>query len=468
MKATPTGAGSEIALGRELGLVRILPLSSMTPARVNDLIYRPVDITDPAIKSLSLGICKNGLLEPIVLTRDSVIVSGHRRYAACRLAGLREAPCRVMDIVSSDADFAAMLTAFNDQRAKTFAEQLREKVIQSDPEESYRLLVEHRRQAAGIPTQALRLSAGKARAALSPAKVPLLSAIRSVLEERRAFWPVSDRQIHYALLNNPPLIHASKPDSTYQNTPQCYKALTDILTRARMAGLIAMEVISDETRPVIVCDVHPAPDTFIKSEMDGFLKGFYRDLMQSQPNHIEILGEKNTVQGVLRPIAEQYRIPFTTSRGYCSLPPRHNMAERFRKSGKSKLILLVLSDFDPDGEEICHSFARSMRDDFGVKDIHAEKVALRQDQAIRYNLPPSMDAKPTSSNYKKFVKQFGTQVFELEALPPAEMQDILRRAIDSVIDVAAFNQEVDAEKQDAAQLDQVRQQVHLMLREINL
>ena len=52
------------------------------------------------------------------------------------------------------------------------------------------------------------------------------------------------------------------------------------------------------------------------------------------------------------------------------------MAQRFKKSGKDKLVLLMVSDFDPDGEEIAHSFARSMRDDFGVADIHPIKVAL--------------------------------------------------------------------------------------------
>jgi hypothetical protein len=44
-------------------------------------------------------------------------------------------------------------------------------------------------------------------------------------QEYRKFRPLTDRQIHYALLNHPPLIHASKPHSRYANTHRCYQRL---------------------------------------------------------------------------------------------------------------------------------------------------------------------------------------------------------------------------------------------------
>jgi hypothetical protein len=74
--------------------------------------------------------------------------------------------------------------------------------------------------------------------------------------------------------------------------------------------------------------------------------------MQSQPNHSEIIGEKNTIGSIIRPVAAEYCIPMTLGRGYCSLPPRHEMAKRFQRSGKEKLLILILSDFDPDGETV--------------------------------------------------------------------------------------------------------------------
>ena len=59
-----------------------------------------------------------------------------------------------------------------------------------------------------------------------------------------------------------------------------------------MAGRIPMNVIQDTTRPITTWDVHRDVQGFIRREVDGFAKGYWCDLMQSQPNHIEIIGEK--------------------------------------------------------------------------------------------------------------------------------------------------------------------------------
>jgi hypothetical protein len=135
------------------------------------------------------------------------------------------------------------------------------------------------------------------------------------------------------------------------------------------------------------------------------------------------------------------------------------MAERFRKSGKAKLVLLILSDLDPDGREIAQSFARSMRDDFGISDIVPIRVALTGDQVRELGLPPGMKAKASSHQYGKFKEMHGDNVYELEAVEPTKLQAILRTAIDSVLDIKAFNREIDAEKADAQQLAAIRKTV---------
>jgi len=292
----------------------------------------------------------------------------------------------------------------------------------------------------------------------------MLAAIEQIMNDWRPYWPLSDRRIHYALLNAPPLKHAKKSHSVYRNDRVSYNALTELLTRARLAGIIPMESISDETRPICIFEVYADPGPFIRREINDFLKNYWRDLMQSQPNHIEIVGEKNTVGGVIKPVAAKYCIPMTTGRGYCSLRPRYDMQQRFRKSGKEKLIVLILTDFDPDGEEIAHSFVRSMRDDFDVP-VEGVKVALTSVQVRELNLPPMMQAKAGSANYTKFTSEHGHDVFELEAIPPDKLQELLEDAIDRVIDKAAFNAELDAEKSDAAFLSHVRRRVRAVLAE---
>ena len=315
-----------------------------------------------------------------------------------------------------------------------------------NPTEAYQALLDHRCAASKIDAPALDIVGEKRCCEISKAKKPMLDAIRQVLQDRREFWPLSDRAIHYALLNDPPLKHALKPDSTYDNTPRSYNALTELLTRRRLAGEIPMHAIADVTRPVITWNVHREPGAFIGQQLDGFLKSYWRDLLQSQPNHFEIVGEKNTVESIIRPVAMEYCIPLTIGRGYCSLPPRAAIADRYRKSGKEQLILLMLSDFDPDGEEIAHSLARSLRDDFDILKIHPIKVVLTSEQVKQYRLPPVMTAKEGSSHFIKFTSKNGTNVFELEALEPQVLQQILREAIDSVLNIDAINREIEAER----------------------
>jgi hypothetical protein len=100
-----------------------------------------------------------------------------------------------------------------------------------------------------------------------------------------------------------------------------------------------------------------------------------------------------------------------------------------------------------------------MRDDFEVANVRPMKVALSSEQVEAFKLPPIMTAKQTSSRYDKFVDRHGNNVFELEALPPAELQRLLRNAIESVIDQGAFDDEVAAERDDAAFMAAVRKRV---------
>jgi hypothetical protein len=184
--------------------------------------------------------------------------------------------------------------------------------------------------------------------------------------------------------------------------------------------------------------------------VDDFCTGYWRDLMQDQPNHIEIVGEKLTVEWIVRPVAMQYCIPYTIGRGYSSLPPLKAMYDRYRQSRKEKLVMLFLGDHDPEGWDIAETFAKSMRDDFGVQDVFAIKVGLKSEQVAQLGLPPNMDAKQSSSRFKKFAARFGPAAYELEAVPPDTLQAWLDEAVRSVIHVNLFNAQVDAEKRDSA------------------
>jgi hypothetical protein len=97
-----------------------------------------------------------------------------------------------------------------------------------------------------------------------------------------------------------------------------------------------------------------------------------------------------------------------------------------------------------------------VRDDFGIEEIHAVKVALTKDQVLHFNLRPMMKAKQSSARYARFAEKYGDDVYELEALEPATLQQVVREAIESTIDVDLFNTEVQSEGKDAQFLAALR------------
>jgi hypothetical protein len=458
--------GRPVAPGASLTAeIRLVPISEVKPSPENEtLLYNRIRGDDPDVVALAKSVRKYGVKEPLVLTLDHYLLSGHRRRVACLLAGVDTVPVRFEPIRRGDGDepgdprFLVLLREYNRQRVKTFDETVREEALTINPAEAHRVLVEHRKKRSAVTAEVVKIDGVKTRAAITAAKEPFLDAIRHILDELSAYWPLTDRQIHYNLLNDPPLKHARKPDSRYRNDAPSYKALCELLTRARLAGAIPFAAIEDPTRPVQTWQTWGSVAPFLRGELNGLFKGYYRNLLQSQPNHIEVVGEKNTVQGIIEPVASQFCIPMTIGRGYCSLDPRKKMYDRFVASGKEKLILLVVSDFDPEGEEIPHSFARSMRDDFGVETIVPIKVALTYPQVQASSLHPNR-LKDSSSRAGKFRERYGDDTYELEAIQPRQLQQWLREAIDDVLDVDAFNRELEREAEDAARLEALRRRL---------
>jgi hypothetical protein len=82
--------------------ILMLPLADLIPAKVNEKVYKPVDPNDPDVRELGRSISENGLLVPIEVSLDNVILSGHRRRVGCQLAGLEEVPCRRVNVRSTD------------------------------------------------------------------------------------------------------------------------------------------------------------------------------------------------------------------------------------------------------------------------------------------------------------------------------------------------------------------------------
>ena len=434
------------------------PITQIQVARENDLLYDRFGIANEDDAALVVSIKELGIQEPMTLSNDGYVLSGHRRLAAAKYLRLEAVPVRFKDVIFSKLskpERLEILRSFNQQRDKTPGEKIREELLQIDREEAYATLRRQRvTQQLDPVTSNVDLGAVKKRACITT--VQFLKAVQKVILDNMEYWPLTVRRVHYLLLNDPPLRHDSKPSSRYENDRNSYQALANLLIRARLAGDVPHQAIEDSTRPIQLGGGFSSFEEFVRHETKHFLQGYSRNLMQGQPHHIEIMLEKNALRSIVEKVARDYCIPVTTGRGFSSLSPRRDLYGRFKRSGKDKLILLMLTDFDPDGEQIAASFARSMRDDFGLMNVHAVKVALTAEDVELYKLPSDLDAKPSSPNYSKFVAKHGLKAVELDAAPVEFLQKKLRDAIESVIDVAEFNAQIDLEKGDAGIVEAYR------------
>ncbi len=420
------------------------------PADENAYIYNGFFLANDDDRGLVEDIRRNGILTPLTISTDGVLLSGHRRHAAARMLRMETVPVHVHPVVfeamEMDARFK-LLRSFNQQRDKTFEEATAEALLSVDAEEASDAALIYRIERERIKVAPNVIMGKKVERAEITTRA-FLDAVVKIVNGYRNEWGISNRAIHYDLLNDPPLTHDQKPKSHYQNLKPFTAKLSSLLTRARIAGLIPMEAICDEERPVTLWDVHPNASAFVAKQHETFLMGYGRDLMQSQPHHIEIIVEKRTKYAAARAVAMKYTIPVTAGKGYASLAPRYQIAKRYQESGKDKLILIFMTDFDPDGEQIAISFARSMRDDFEIYNVVPYKAGLTAEQVRTLNLPSSLEAKPKSPNYKRFVAKHGTRAVELDAMPSDVFARVLTDAIESFLDVEAFNHEVEQQRQE--------------------
>ena len=96
-----------------------IPINQLKTCPINSEIYRDSDVGD-----LVNSIGEVGLLQPIVVTPDNTIISGHRRFKSIQSLGWTEVEVEVKDIPEDEIDVHIVL--YNQSRVKVATEMLRE------------------------------------------------------------------------------------------------------------------------------------------------------------------------------------------------------------------------------------------------------------------------------------------------------------------------------------------------------
>jgi len=349
-----------------------------------------------------------------------------------------------------------LLVEFNSQRVKGVEELFNETLVKVDPA----AIREYQRESeklrddiyVGNGQSVMTVgSGGRRRSGIGKSSRAFADDVLEVVNGLREFWPMSLRAVHYRMLGRK-IRKSGDMSPLYQNDRQSYQYLSKICVKMRISGEMAWDAICDQTRPVSNWRRWQNPQSFISDDVENFLKGYRRDRLQSQPDYIEVVGEKMTIEPIIRPICAEFGVPYLIGRGFASVDSKRRLAERFKASGKRRLSLLCLSDFDPSGNEISESLVRSLKSDFRIYEIHAVRVALTPSQVKSHKLPPYMKVKRSDSRARGFVAEFGEYAYELEALDPETLQGILRDSIRSVLDVDLYNRELETEEDDCRRI----------------
>ena len=114
-------------------------INQIKPAPENEAVYHAIAWDDPAIHELSKDIKEHGLIEPILISTDGFIISGHRRRVAAALAGLTQVPVKIHPISRAEDPerFVKLLVAMNSQRIKSTSDLLHETLVKIDPKEAH-------------------------------------------------------------------------------------------------------------------------------------------------------------------------------------------------------------------------------------------------------------------------------------------------------------------------------------------
>jgi hypothetical protein len=236
-----------------------------------------------------------------------------------------------------------------------------------------------------------------------------------------------------------------------------YNKLGTLVSRARMAGLIDWSRIVDRTRNLRSLGHYDDPAHVIREAR----RFFNLDLWADQDFHLEVWIEKDALVGVIQGVSNEQDVSYFSCRGYTSQSEMWGAAQRLLakiEEGK-RVRILHLGDHDPSGIDMTRDirdrlwrflvidYYRNHRDE-GVSITDAtehitemfdvDRLALTMAQVEQYDPPPN-PAKTTDSRFEGYMTEYGHESWELDALEPTVMADLIRTAVDGYRDAEKFD-----------------------------
>lgn len=274
-----------------------------------------------------------------------------------------------------------------------------------------------------------------------PASETMIDAANAIIKEYAAQdFELTLRQLYYQFVSR----------NLIENTDKAYKRLGSVINDARLAGLIAWEAIVDRTRNLQAESHWESPTEIVAT----CARDYHTDLWRNQPCRVEVWIEKDALVGVIEGVCSQDDVPFFSCRGYTSQSEMWAAAQRlieFEDDGQDTRII-HLGDHDPSGIDM----SRDIQDRLEIfgSAVEVRRIALNMDQIDEYGPPPN-PAKVTDSRARGYIAEHGNSSWELDALEPSVMADLVRQEINKVRDSEKWNEVVEEEDADRECLEQL-------------
>lgn len=233
------------------------------------------------------------------------------------------------------------------------------------------------------------------------------------------------------------------------NTERSYHRLGSIVSDARLAGLISWTSIEDRTRFLRGLESYVSPEQLLSRVRASYR----RDLWANQTWRPEVWIEKDALVGVIEGICHELRVDFFACRGYNSQSEQWRAGQRlagYVQKGQ-RPIVFHLGDHDPSGIDMTRD-NRDRLSTFADTAVLVVRLALNMDQVREHNPPPN-PAKLTDSRAESYIQEYGDESWELDALDPIYLRDLIRDAVGKIRDPVRWDQALLEEAEDLRRLD---------------
>jgi hypothetical protein len=279
----------------------------------------------------------------------------------------------------------------------------------------------------------------------SAASLALIATVNAILDEYAAQnYDLSLRQLYYQLVAR----------GYIPNSIQSYKRIGSIVSDARIAGLVDWNMIADRGRVRVTPSHWQTPADILRSAAQSFRINKWED----QESYVMVMVEKQALEGVLIPVCRNLDIPFIANKGYSSSSSLYEIGQDLREQvlNAKDIVVLYLGDHDPSGIDMTRDVRERLNlfADFDAEYIRVDRLALNYDQVEALDPPPN-PAKETDARFEGYVEQFGETCWELDAIEPTQLAEIVTEAVERYRDPDRWHDAEERETEMRAELERM-------------